>query len=107
MCNALEALYADVSPHAATEAVDTLLPTSMTALTTPAGPPSWSEPAYNARRIYIRCINDKALPLAGQDAFWEKAGLKWITRDIKAGHSPFLSCPETFAMMLIKLAVDL
>lgn len=101
----MEILYADVSPLAATEAVDTLLPQSMTALTAPFGPPSWSDSAYNARRVYIGCIDDKTLPLAGQDAFRKKTGLNWITRDAKAGHSPFLSCPETFAMMLIELAV--
>ena len=77
----------------------------MTALTTPNGPPSWNESAYDARRVYIRCIDDKALPLAAQDTFCEKTGLNWITRDVKAGHSPFLSCTETFAMMLIELAV--
>ena len=77
----------------------------MTALTTPIGPPSWNESAYDARRVYIRCIDDKALPLAAQDAFWEKTGLNWIKRDVKAGHSPFLSCPEIFAMMLIESAI--
>ena len=78
----------------------------MRALTTPSGPPSWSESSYHARRVYIRCTDDKALPLAGQDAFWGNSGLDWITRDIKAGHSPFLSCPEAFAMMLVELAVN-
>lgn len=99
--NALEAFCADVSPFAATEAVDTLLPHAMTALTSPSGPPSWSKAAYNTRRVYIRCTVDKALPLAEQDAVLEKTGLNWITRDIRACHSPFLSCPETFAMTLI------
>ena len=79
----------------------------MTVLATPPGPSSWIEPIYNARRVYIQCISDRALPLSGQDALWEKTGLKWIARDIKAGHSPFLSCPETFAVTLIRLAVDL
>ena len=87
--NAMEKFYADVSPLAATKAVDGLLPHSMTALTTPSGPLSWSDSAYNARRAYIRCIEDKALPLAGQDAYWKKTGLDWIVRDVKAGHSPF------------------
>ena len=52
-------------------------------------------------------MDDIALPLAGQDAFiWETRGLNWIARDVKVGHSPILSCLETFAMMLIELAVN-
>ena len=56
----------------------------MTALTTIPGPPSWSEPTYNARRVYIRCMSDKALTLAGQDAFWEKTGLGYA-KDLSKG----------------------
>ena len=84
-----------------------LLPHAINALTSPSPPPSWADEAYDGRRIYIRCTQDVALPLQAQDAYWKKTGLSWITKDLKAGHSPFLSLPQEMATLLISLAEEL
>lgn len=104
---ATKLFYFDAPPPQALDAEAGLLPHAITALTSPSPPPSWPDEAYEGRRVYIRCTQDVALPLEAQEAYWKKTGLSWITRDLKAGHSPFLSLPQEMATLLISLAEEL
>lgn len=88
----------------ALKAESTLLPHAVAALTSPSPPPSWVDAAYEGRRVYVRCTRDVALPNESQDALCKKTGVKWTTRDLKAGHSPFLSLPQDLAALLKNLA---
>jgi hypothetical protein len=60
-------------------------------------------------RHYIRCTQDRAIPLTGQDhmiAVVDGAiGGKTITHTLKSSHSPFLSQPATLSKILIEICV--
>jgi len=55
-------------------------------------------------RHYIRCRDDRAIPLAGQNAMIERTdralGSPTQIHDLAASHSPFLSQPEALAEIL-------
>ena len=104
---ATKLFYDDAPRPKAMEAEARLLPHATAALTSPSPPPSWADDGYKDRRVYIRCTQDRALPLEGQDAYWKKTKLTWVTRDLKAGHCPFLSVPAEIASMLTSLAEEL
>ncbi|MGF1598551.1 MAG: alpha/beta hydrolase [Acidimicrobiales bacterium] len=50
---------------------------------------------------YIRCLQDKAVPLGGQDAMAERCN---DVVDIDTDHSPFLCAPDRLADLLVPLA---
>jgi pimeloyl-ACP methyl ester carboxylesterase len=60
-------------------------------------------------RHYIRCTQDRAIPLRGQDhmiATLDAAiGGKTITHTLQSSHSPFLSQPAALSRVLIDIAV--
>jgi pimeloyl-ACP methyl ester carboxylesterase len=60
-------------------------------------------------RHYIRCTQDRAIPLTGQDhmiAVVDGAiGGKTITHTLESSHSPFLSQPATLSKILIEICV--
>jgi pimeloyl-ACP methyl ester carboxylesterase len=60
-------------------------------------------------RHYIRCTQDRAIPLTGQDhmiATVDSAiGGKTTTHTLESSHSPFLSQPATLAKILIEICV--
>lgn len=59
-------------------------------------------------RHYIRCTQDRAIPVTGQDhmiATVDRAiGGKTTTHTLESSHSPFLSQPATLAKILIDIA---
>jgi len=61
-------------------------------------------------RHYIRCTQDRAIPLTGQDhmiATIDRAiGGKTTTHTLESSHSPFLSQPAKLAKMLIDIGVQ-
>ena len=60
-------------------------------------------------RHYIRCTQDRAIPLTGQDhmiaAVDAAVGGKTITHTLQSSHSPFLSQPANLAKILIDIGV--
>ena len=62
-------------------------------------------------RHYIRCTQDRAIPLTGQDhmiATVDAAiGGKTTTHTLKSSHSPFLSQPAALSKILIDIAESL
>lgn len=61
-------------------------------------------------RHYIRCTQDRAIPLAGQDhmiAMVDAAmGSKTTTHTLQSSHSPFLSQPDILSRILIDIGVQ-
>ena len=61
-------------------------------------------------RHYIRCTQDRAVPVTGQDhmiAMVDDAiGGKTTTHTLESSHSPFLSQPAALARILIKIGVE-
>ena len=61
-------------------------------------------------RHYIRCTQDRAIPLAGQDhmiaAVDNAIGGKTTTHTLNTSHSPFLSQPATLAKILTGICVQ-
>lgn len=49
---------------------------------------------------YLYCENDQALPLSLQEAMVKQSGVKVQELRCTAGHSPFLSQPDTFVEMV-------
>jgi len=60
-------------------------------------------------RHYIRCTQDRAIPLAGQDhmiaAVDGTIGGKTTTHTLKSSHSPFLSQPAALSKILVDIGV--
>jgi pimeloyl-ACP methyl ester carboxylesterase len=58
-------------------------------------------------RHYIRCAQDRAVPLTGQDhmiaAVDGTIGGKTITHTLESSHSPFLSQPAALSRILIDI----
>jgi pimeloyl-ACP methyl ester carboxylesterase len=61
-------------------------------------------------RHYIRCTQDRAIPLAGQDHMIARVdaaiGGKTITHTLESSHSPFLSQPAALAKILIDIGAQ-
>src|SRR6202044_1592428 len=61
-------------------------------------------------RHYIRCTQDRAIPLTGQDHMIATVdgavGGKTITHTLESSHSPFLSQPATLSKVLIDIGGD-
>jgi pimeloyl-ACP methyl ester carboxylesterase len=62
------------------------------------------------RRHYIRCTEDRAVPLTGQDHMIAKIddaiGGKTMTHTLNSSHSPFLSQPAALSKILIDIGVQ-
>jgi pimeloyl-ACP methyl ester carboxylesterase len=61
-------------------------------------------------RHYIRCTQDRAIPLTGQDHMIATVdgtiGGKTITHTLDSSHSPFLSQPSALSRILIDIGLD-
>jgi pimeloyl-ACP methyl ester carboxylesterase len=61
-------------------------------------------------RHYIRCTQDRAVPLTGQDhmiaAVDDVIGGKTATHTLESSHSPFLSQPATLSKILIDIGIQ-
>ena len=62
------------------------------------------------RRHYIRCTEDRAIPLTGQDHMIASVdgaiGGKTTTHTLESSHSPFLSRPAALSKILIEICVQ-
>jgi hypothetical protein len=61
-------------------------------------------------RHYIRCTQDRAIPLTGQDHMIATVdgaiGGKTTTHTLESSHSPFLSQPATLSKILMDICVQ-
>jgi pimeloyl-ACP methyl ester carboxylesterase len=61
-------------------------------------------------RHYIRCTQDRAIPLSAQDHMIATVdagiGGKTVTHTLQSSHSPFLSQPATLSQILIDIALQ-
>lgn len=70
-------------------------------------PPAWADAVYAGRRVFIRCMQDRAAPLAYQDKLLMESGVEWDIRDIESSHSPFISRAGELAAIIVGMAEDL
>ena len=76
----------------------------LTAFNSPIPHASWDSEGYKGRLAFVRTLNDAGIPLTVQQMLIEKAGVDFIIRDMKSGHSPQLSQPEKLSEILLELA---
>lgn len=100
----IESFYQDVDPGTANSLVGSLRPHAMLAFVSPTGNPAWAEPAFENKLAYLRCTQDQAIPAALQDNVIERSGVRWMVRDIDAGHSPWVSKPKEVVEAIIEFA---
>ena len=98
---AIPTLYADVEESVAKKLEASMLPHSMLSFTTPAPAPAWAEAAFDGRRAYIHTLQDCCLPAEYQKKWVEGTGVKWLTEDVDASHSSFVSKPEEVAKLVL------
>ena len=105
MCSpAIESLFNDVDPDLADRLSTTLVPHAALAFESPAPPSVWTDPGFEGKLAFVRCLKDQALPTFVQDLFIQKSGLEWQVKGIDAGHSPYLSQPDELIEDLIGFA---
>lgn len=69
------------------------MPHSELALKTASSAVGWNDKVYDGRRAYIRCLQDKALPIGIQDHLISRSEVEWVVKSLDSSHSPFLSMP--------------
>ena len=72
----------------------------MSAFESPAPRPVWAEKEFEGDLVFLRCLQDAALPVFVQDTFVQKCEAEWTVRNIDASHSPFASMPEEVVKVL-------
>jgi hypothetical protein len=78
---------------------------SLTIFYSPCPRASWDSDEFKNRVAYVRTVNDTGLPLSVQQAMIDNTkGADWVIKDIESDHSPQLSHPEEFSVMLVDLA---
>jgi len=107
MKKAREAFYADLTDAQFDAAVKSLHPDEPAAVA--AEPSSVTKGKFGTvNRHYIRCTEDKAIPIGGQDwmvAEMDKAmGNKTVTHTMKTSHSPFYSDVNGLCDILVRIA---
>ena len=96
--------YNGVAEDAIQDAVALLQTHAHQALITPSPPPAWPDKAFDAKRAYIKCHLDRAIPIVGQNAMVEYSGVDWQVLDLEdASHSPFLTHIEPITEFVAKL----
>jgi pimeloyl-ACP methyl ester carboxylesterase len=100
------AFYGDVSDAVYAPVVRLLTPDEpIGALVTPVIPTvgQWG----SVPRTYIRCTQDRAIPIAGQDQMIAEADQftphnRFVQETLATSHSPFLSAPDDVVSLLVK-----
>lgn len=67
------------------------------------------DPEYDSRRVYIKTMRDRAMPVSVQDEELEKSqerGTGWSVRRIDSSHCPFDSKAAELAQILKEIAED-
>lgn len=70
-------------------------------------PQAWTQEGFGGRLVYVRCHQDKAVPLQGQDMFHGMSNeqAKWALENIEAaGHSPFMTHRDELVSITAKWA---
>ena len=98
----METLYNDCDTALAPELESSMKPHAHLAFETEPSAPAWADKSFDGRRTYVRTSEDCCNPAFLQDMWLEKSGVKWDVVDMKAGHMPFASQPETLAEQIIK-----
>ncbi|KAI9661131.1 MAG: hypothetical protein M1821_009458 [Bathelium mastoideum] len=98
--------YQDCPPRLTTEAVAKLKGHSPVCLTEKLPPVYYNKKQFDGRRAYIRCTEDAALLPPFQDALMEDSGVRWIVKEVAAGHSPFMSKPKELVQALNELVSE-
>ena len=92
--------YHDIDPKVAEEAVKKTGRHSIAA--------KWSEPTYAAWKhipsTYLVCEEDRAIPLAVQEAWISQPGANFTVERCTSAHSPFLSMPDYTAEVVRRAA---
>ncbi|KAH6649102.1 Alpha/beta hydrolase fold-1 [Truncatella angustata] len=101
---AMDILYNDCDPSLAPELDKHMNPHALLAFETKATAPAWADAGFDGRRVYVRTLEDQCNPPLLQDVWIEKTKVKWEVIDIKAGHMPFESQPETLAEQVVSSA---
>ena len=97
----VEIFYADVPPALAAAAAEKLRPQALAPLTTPVA--TSAARFGSVPRHYIECAQDRAIPLALQQAM-HRAQPCASVHMLDTSHSPFLSAPEDLAQTLMTIA---
>ena len=101
MADAKEQFYSDVSEADAEAAFSETRPLACNTHYSVIGPPGWAESAFDGRRVFLLCTEDKGVPPAWQRSLMEESGVEWKVVELKSGHSPFLSMPKETAEVVI------
>ena len=101
-----EVFFNDFSNEAAAQATLDLRPQSIRSFTSPSPRPAWQDQAFQGSLAYIVCTKDMCVPPAVQRFIMDKSGIKWLVRELEAGHCAFLSSPKQLATVVSQLAID-
>ncbi|MFE9098137.1 alpha/beta fold hydrolase [Streptomyces sp. NPDC007264] len=91
--------YTDVPQAEAEEATERLVPQSTRSFSEPLTRAGW----HTVPSTYVVCERDRALPPQNQEELAARTG---TVHRIQSDHSPFLSMPEEFAVLLAKIALE-
>ncbi|KAB8277587.1 Alpha/Beta hydrolase protein [Aspergillus minisclerotigenes] len=97
-------LFYDVEPTLADAATQTSLSQGLISFSSPCPEASWDTEAFRDRVAYVHTLKDHAVPYEAQVAMVQATGVKWITREVTAGHSVQLSAPEELTNIILELA---
>lgn len=70
-------------------------------------PQAWAQEGFGGRLVYVRCHQDKAVPLSVQDIFHGASNeqAKWALENMEtAGHSPFMTHRDELVSIIEKWA---
>ena len=98
--------YQDCPPDLSTKVAASLKGHSLVCLTEKEPPVYFNKEQFDGRRGYIRCSEDAALLPPVQDALIEGSGVKWIVKEVPAGHSPFMAKPKELVQVLSELVEE-
>lgn len=100
---AKDILYNDCDQSLVPALEKEMRPHALLAFETKPSAPAWADEGFNGRRAYVRTSDDACNPAILQDAWLEKSKVQWEVTDLKTGHMPFVSQPETLAALIVKL----
>lgn len=60
----------------------------------------YKENSFDHCRGYIRCLQDRVVPVQYQDIMLQRTRVNWSVKTINAGHSPFVSKPHDLARIV-------
>ena len=95
-----QAFYEDCTPEDTEVALSLLVPQATAPLATPVQ--ITSENYGRVKRVYITCLQDRAIPPAFQKKLYLASPCEKVL-SLDASHSPFLSMPEALAEQLLRL----